>query len=558
MTPQHRLLLSLARLATLPVRLRLWAFERACRNPQAIQEKLLHSIVKRQASTAFGQDHRFQHIRTIDDYRRQVPIAPYEYVEPYIQRLASGETSALLADDQLLMFALTSGTTAARKLIPVTSRYLQDYRRSWNMWGMKVLRDHRHRYNGLGFSIRPMVQMVGDPEEFRTASGVPCGALSGFTALVQKRLVKWLYTVPAILGKVKDTRSRYYVALRLSLGRPCAMFLAANPSSLILLARSLNDNAEPLLRDLAEGTLSHELDLPAEVRASFAPRLRKQPELAREFARRAAQTGLLYPRDVWPSESVLLGTWTGGSMGHYLKQLPTYYGDTLIRDLGLLASEGRFTIPLEDHTPAGVLDIWSHYFEFIAEADFDKPNPTVYGVHELKDGQSYYIVPTTQAGLYRYQISDLVCVRGYYGNTPMVEFLGKGHRICNITGEKLSEHQVTQAMNQILQEYGFNLSTFSLAPIRDDQLPRYGLYLEQQDQFPQDALTALDERLCQLNVEYAAKRHSERLGPLRLVKLETGFWAKWDQERLRKTGGSPEQYKHPVLITDQQSVRVSV
>jgi hypothetical protein len=552
MSPRHRLLLTLARLATFPVRLRLWAFERACHNPQAIQERLLLNILQRQSVTAFGQDHHFQQIRTVADYRRQVPVAPYEYVEPYIQRVAKGETSALIAKDRVLMFALTSGTTAARKLIPVTTRFLADYRRGWNMWGMKVLRDHRHRYNGMGFSIRPMVQMVGNAEEYRTLAGIPCGALSGFTAQVQKRLVKWLYTVPAILGQVSDTRTRYYVALRLSIGRPCAMLLAANPSSLLQLARTLNIETDSLLKDLAEGTLSPNLDLPAAIRNKLQSSLQKQPELAAHLTQQAAKVGRLFPQDIWPSESILLGTWTGGSMGHYLQQLPRYYGETLIRDLGLLASEGRFTIPLDDHTSAGVLDIWSHYFEFIPEAEIDQPNPTTLGVHEIQDGQNYFIIPTTASGLYRYHISDLVRVRGFYGRTPLVEFLGKGQRISNLTGEKLSEYQVTQAVNRVCQQCKVSLGTYSVAPIWDDNSPQYGLFVEESQGLPNNFAELLDTELQQQNIEYASKRQSNRLGTVKSVSLPDGFWAKWDQDRLKSSGGSPEQYKHPCLIVDKQ------
>jgi hypothetical protein len=51
-------------------------------------------------------------------------------------------------------------------------------------------------------------------------------------------------------------------------------------------------------------------------------------------------------------------------------------------------------------------------------------------------------------------------------------------------------------------------------------------------------------------VEYAAKRESNRLGALRLEMLPTGAWQKWDRERLARTGGSLEQYKHPCLISD--------
>ena len=71
----------------------------------------------------------------------------------------------------------------------------------------------------------------------------------------------------------------------------------------------------------------------------------------------------------------------------------------------------------------------------------------VLGAHELKEGATYYIIPTTCYGLYRYHISDLVRVTGFLGKTPLVEFLGKGHRFANLTGEKLSEYHVTRAMD---------------------------------------------------------------------------------------------------------------
>ena len=65
---------------------------------------------------------------------------------------------------------------------------------------------------------------------------------------------------------------------------------------------------------------------------------------------------------------------------------------------------------------------------------------------ELEHRKAYFIIPTTAYGLYRYHISDLVRVTGFYGRTPLVEFLGKGHRFSNMTGEKLSEYHVTKAL----------------------------------------------------------------------------------------------------------------
>src|SRR5262245_10012410 len=251
MSLKRYLLVRLGRLITYPIRRQLRQFEVACQNPGAVQTALLFDLLRRQADTQFARDHKFAAITTVAEYRASVPVAPYEYAAPYIERVQNGDTRALLADRRVLMFALTSGTTASRKLIPVTDAYLAAYRRGWNMWGVKMYRDHR----GRRIAMRPIVQLGGDPEEFRTPAGIPCGNLSGYTAMVQKRLIKWMYAVPYVTGKIKDPKARYYVALRFALGRNVSQFLAANPSTLVQLARTLDAEKEPLLKDLRNGTL---------------------------------------------------------------------------------------------------------------------------------------------------------------------------------------------------------------------------------------------------------------------------------------------------------------
>jgi hypothetical protein len=550
MSLKRFLLVRLGRLLTYPVRRQLRQFEVACQNPEAVQTALLLSILRKQADTQFGRDHKFAAITTVSDYRTNVPIAPYEYVSPYIEKVQNGDTRALLADKRVLMFALTSGTTASRKLIPVTDEYLAVYRRGWNMWGVKMYRDNR----GRRIAMRPIVQLGGDPEEFRTPAGIPCGNLSGYTAMVQKRLIKRMYAVPYVTGKIKDAKARYYVALRFSIGRNVSQLMAANPSTLVQLARVLDAEKEHLLRDLRDGTLRPDLDIPAEIRAYLAPRAKKDAKRAAELTATASKLGRLYPMDVWPSEATVINCWTGGSMGPYLRQLPQYYGEPPVHDLGLLASEGRFTIPLSGGTASGVLDIWSHYFEFVPEGEMESSKPTVLGAHELSEGKSYFILPTTAYGLYRYHISDLVRVTGFQGKTPLVEFLGKGHRFANLTGEKLSEYHVTKAMDAVAQRVPQPITAYSVAPVWDDRQPYYAIFLEEPDAADEARLKhflrEFDAQLGVENVEYAAKRESGRLGSLRAAIICVGTWAKWDRDRLAQTGGSPEQYKHPCLIGD--------
>src|SRR5216683_3361733 len=134
-----------------PVLRHLAAFEAATHRPRETQEALLRRILSFQADTEFGREHGFDSIRTIEDFRRQLPVAGYEYFEPYIAQVRRGDLRALLADPCVHMFALTSGTTATRKFIPVTDQYLVDYKRGWNIWGLRAFDDHRD------VSLRPIV-----------------------------------------------------------------------------------------------------------------------------------------------------------------------------------------------------------------------------------------------------------------------------------------------------------------------------------------------------------------------------------------------------------------
>lgn len=535
-----------------PIRRRLAQFEAATHDPRRVQEALLHDILAHQTPTTFGRDHHFHAIRSPEDYRRQVPVSSYEYFEPYIARVRRGETTALLSDPRVYMFALTSGTTAVRKFIPVTQQYLDDYRRGWNIWGLKVFRDHP------AVRMQPILQMSGDPDEFRTESGVPCGAVTGLTAQMQKRVIRWLYSVPACAARIKDPRSKYYTVLLRSIPRKVGMIIAANPSTLLNLARAGDREKESLIRDLYDGTLSANLDLPPDIRTELTRRLRRHPDRARQLEEIVKRTGTLYPKDYWPSDCIL-GNWMGGSVGSYLRYYPHFFGTTPVRDIGLIASEGRMTIPLADGSPAGVLDVTTHYFEFIPEAEGDSPKPTVLGAHELKEGATYFILLTTAFGLYRYHIYDLVRVAGFHNGTPLVEFLSKGAHFTNLTGEKLSEHHVTQAMAEVLRELDVILTAYSVAPCWPNdgsggefEQPHYGLFIEQGD-LPDLArghrlAERLDDRLRSINVEYDSKRASQRLNPVRLESVPTGFWAQWDRQRLLKTGGTLEQYKRPALL----------
>ena len=90
-----------------------------------VQRELLLSRIARHADSQFGRDHHFREIRTPADFRRRVPIRGYDGHEPYIDRVRQGDLGALFGrGTEVLMFAMTSGTTDRPKTIPVTRESL--------------------------------------------------------------------------------------------------------------------------------------------------------------------------------------------------------------------------------------------------------------------------------------------------------------------------------------------------------------------------------------------------------------------------------------------------
>jgi hypothetical protein len=516
-----------------------------------VQRDLLLRRLARHADSQFGRDHFFGEIRSAADFRRRVPISGYDRHEPYIDRVRSGDIGALFgAGTQVLMFAMTSGTTSRPKTIPVTPEALHDYREGWTIWGITAFDAHLEMIrNGL----RPILQVASDWRESFSPAGIPCGAITGLTAHIQNPLVRTKYCMPEAGSRVKDIEAKYYLALRFSIYRDLGTIIAANPSTILAMARLGDREKSGLIRDLADGTIDPRWEIPPEIRRQLRKKTRRRRrKVARRLEGIVARTGRLLPKDYWPNLE-FLSNWTGGTMRAYLRGYPEYFGDTPVRDPGLIASEGRMTIPVADATPAGVLDIRHHYFEFIPEEQGELPQPESVETTDLVEGRNYFIVLTTAGGLYRYNISDLVRCVGFHGKAPLIEFLNKGAHYSSLTGEKLSEHQVVTSVEAAQRALGVRLESYLLVPTWDDP-PFYTLLIEEHDLSApgsSDRLAgAVERELRRQNLEYVNKRDTLRLGPVRVAAIPNGSWVEFQRRRLVRSGGTLEQYKQPHLVPD--------
>ncbi len=551
---------SFMRLLGAPVEIRARRLARAflaqTRRAADVQRELLLRRVAQHADSQFGRDHHFAEIRTPADFRRRVPIGGYERHEPYIDRVRQGDLGALFGPgSEVLMFALTSGTTNRPKTIPVTRESLRDYREGWTIWGILAFDAH---IEILRRGLRPILQFASDWRESVTPSGIPCGAITGLTAYMQNPLVRTTYCMPAVASRIKDIESKYYVALRFSSYRDVGTVIAANPSTILAMARLGDREKAVLIRDLADGTIDARWDIPGEVRRALRLRTAiRHRRTARRLEHIVERTGRLLPKDYWPNLD-FLSNWMGGTMKAYLRGYPEFFGEAPVRDVGLIASEGRMTIPIEDSTPAGLLDIRHHYFEFIPEDQADREQPETALATELVEGRSYFIVLTTAGGLYRYNISDLVRCVGYHGSTPLIEFLNKGAHYSSLAGEKLSEHQVIAAVQAAQRTAGCALKSYLLLPTWSEP-PYYSLLVEEDDldgsEEADRLAAAVEEQLRRQNGEYANRQDTRRLGPVRIVRIRQGSWSDFQKRRLAKSGGAVEQYKQPHLIPDLEQIK---
>jgi GH3 auxin-responsive promoter len=543
------LLTSIVRGAAIPFYSRRYGrFARLLQRSRAIQRELLLTQVARCRETQFGRDHGFADIRTRDDYSKRLPVAGYDYFAPYINAVARGEFDALFpATEQVLRFTITTGSTGIPKLNPVTTSWLKNYRAAWDLWGAKVLADHPAQVGG------KILQMAGTWNMGRTPCGIPISMVSALVARYQIPIVRRFYAIPDEVPEIRDPLARYYTMLRLTVAERIGLIVLMNPGTLLKLAEIGNEHRESLIRDIHDGTLSSALEIPENIRAQIAQRLRPAPRKAEFLSQIVDRTGGLLPRDYWAAP--IIGCWLGGTAGYQSRYLADSFGAAPLRDLGLVSSEGRHTIPVKNDTLAGVLAVTANYYEFVPVAEIDDPQPTVLEAHELEEGRDYYLLMTTPSGYYRFNIGDIVVCRGFLGEAPLLEFLQKGDRCADLEGEKVTEHQFVQAASEAAGELGIRLGYITAVPMRPlGEAPCYVCIVERGD-IPEagrasEFLEGIDRRLAVTNFLYAAKRREEVLGAPRLWQIPTGAWTAFVQAEINRRGTGEVQYKHPALVTD--------
>lgn len=524
------------------------------RNPRRTSEQTLRGILNYAKDTVYGREHHFAEILAAKDdkelyalYQKYVPAQEYEALRPYVERHKNGEANVLFPGKPI-MYATTSGTTKEPKWVPITDVYLNSvYGKMTKVWLFNFIKNRPKVFTG------KIVSIVGKVIEGYAPDGTVFGSVSGVTQRDCPKFVKKLYASPADVFSITDYNARYYAIMRMGIERNITLIVTANPSTIVEMQNNVNEFYDQYVDDIEHGTLNKDLNISPEIRAAIQPYLKPNPERAAELRALKQKYGTVLPKHYWPNLQIL-NTWKCGNTKVYVDKFQHSFPEQMLhQEFGYFSSECRFGLVLDD-TNNTVLFPHFHYYEFIEEHDLENEHPHFLQLHELEQGKRYCPFVTTYAGLYRYNMNDLVEVGPNFENTPTVHMIQKVNGIVTMTGEKLHERQFIEAVHTAEKELQMPVKFF--VGFADLSISAYHFYYEFEDlattqQQAEQFTHKVDEVLKQSNIEYKAKRESFRVKDPVTHRLQRESFEHFKAQCIAE-GARDGQFKMNLLMQDEK------
>lgn len=526
----------------------------ASEDPCKTSEKTLRAILEYAKDSEYGREHHFAEIleaKTSEElYKRyQANVKPndYEDLRAYVEKHKHGEEN-ILFPGKPVMYATTSGTASEPKWIPITKRYLNNvYGKMTKVWLFNFIKNRPKVFTG------KIVSIVGKVKEGEAADGTFYGSVSGVTQRDCPGFVKKLYASPSAVFSIADYTARYYTLMRMGIERNITLIVTANPSTIVEMQNNVNEYYDDYCNDIEHGTLKADLDIPQWIRSDIQPYLKPNPERANELRVLKEKYGKVLPKHYWPNMQIL-NTWKCGNTKVYVDKFKDSFPKTMLhQEFGYFSSECRFGLVLDD-TNNTVLFPHFHFYEFIAEEDLENEHPHFLQLHELQQGKRYCPYVTTFAGLYRYNMNDLVEVGPSFQNTPTVHMIQKVNGIVTMTGEKLHERQFIEAVREV--EKSLNIPTRFFVGFADMDKSAYHFYYEFADitttqESAEQFSKKVDEVLQTINIEYKAKRESFRVKDPITHRLRSDSFETFKAQCIAE-GARDGQFKMNLLLQDEK------
>jgi hypothetical protein len=414
----------------------------------ADQEAILKSLVKTAKNTEFGKEHGFENIHTYEDFKKQVPIRDYEQIKPWIEKIKEGKHN-ILWKGKPIYFAKTSGTTSGVKYIPITKESIPNHINS----ARDALLCYIAQTGNAAFASGKLIFLSGSPVLDRVG-GVPTGRLSG---IVNHHVPKYL-------------RSNQ---------------LPSYETNCI-------EEWETKLDSIVAETINQDMTL-----ISGIP-----PWMQMYFDRLVQKSGKPVG-ELFPNFSVMVQG--GVNFEPYKAKLYESIGRKIDCIELFPASEGFFAFQDSQTEPGLLLNTNSGiFFEFIPAAEIFNDNPTRLSLKEVKVGENYALIVSTNAGLWGYNIGDTVKFLSTSPYRLMVS--GRIKHFISAFGEHVIGEEVEAALMKAAAEDNIKIVEFTVAPfVQQGEGKSYHEWFIEFENMPPDMAAfkrKVDDNLRDKNVYY--------------------------------------------------------
>jgi len=470
------------------------------------QQELLLDLVKTAEKTLFGREHQFESIKTIEDFQKYVPVADYEDLKPYIEKVKKGQ-SKILWPGLPEYFAKTSGTTSGSKYIPI-SKEAMPFQISA---AQSAIFHYIAKKNNADFVVGKMIFLQGSPE-LEEVNGVKTGRLSGIVAhhipnyLQKNRLPSWetncIEDWETKVDKIVEETENENMTL-----------ISGIPPWLIMYFEKLIESQKK--KSLASG------------------------EGFRE--RKITQ--------IFPNLQLII---TGGvNYEPYRDKMNELLGKPVDIVQTFPASEGFFAFQ-DDYTKEGLLLLTNHgiFYEFIPLEQYGKHNAERLTIKDVELNKDYALILTTNSGLWAYSIGDVV--RFIDKNPHRILVSGRTKHFTSAFGEHVIAFEVEEALKATVEKLPAQITEFHLAPQVNpaEGLPYHEWFIEFEKE-PENIETfrsELDLQLRKRNTYYDDLISGNILQPLVITKLKKNTF----QDYAKSEGKLGGQNKIPRLANDRK------
>jgi len=470
--------------------------------PIDCQQNILKNLLKRAGKTEWGKQYDYFSIKNQETYKSRVPINNYDSLFPFIERMIAGEKNVLW-HDRIKWFSKSSGTSGSKsKFIPVSQESLVECnyksgRDSFTLY-LNNRRDSK-LFTGKYFSL------TGSLHQFENNTKAHCGDVS------------------AILANLAPIWANYF----------------KTPSKAIALMKNWDEKIEVFAQYMRKQNITAMAGVPSWILIILKRILElEQVEVINK---------------VWTNLELFMHG--GVNFTPYVEQYKTLIpGDKIYYQEIYNASEGYFAAQDRSDSKDMLLLLNNGiFYEFIPFHDFEKYNPPALSIEEVKLNEKYVMLISTNAGLWRYVLGDVVQFTSI--NPYRIVINGRTTHYINAFGEELMVDNAEKALKTACEQTAAKVEEYTVAPVYFQSNTKAAhQWLIEFKQKPNDFdlfITTLDKELICLNSDYEAKRFQDILLQKPVIEeVPKGTFIKWMASR-GKLGG---QFKVPRLSNDRKIV----